>query len=99
EVQMVGRFVEQQNVGRRHELSHQTEPASLATAELRYGRLARLRWIEAESMQHGVNSGRDGVSPLALEPLEVSAVALQRGFVGARPQRLCLLLQRTLETK
>src|SRR6267378_2708298 len=81
EIQMVRRLVEQQDIGRRHELAGQAEAAELATTQRGQRRDAGLGGIELEAVQYGVDARRDGVATLALEALQVFAVP------GQRPRR------------
>src|SRR5207245_1434197 len=78
EIQVIRRLVEQQDVGGRHELAGQAEPAELAAAERGQRRYAGLGGIELEAVQHRVDARRDGVATLALEALQVFAVLGQR---------------------
>src|SRR5947209_17453002 len=78
EIQVIRRLVEQQDVGGRHELAGQAEPAELAAAQRGQRRYAGLGRIELEAVQHCVDAGREGVATLALETLQVFAVLGQR---------------------
>ena len=82
QVEVVGGLVEQQDVGRAHELARQPEAAAFAAAERGdRSRPRRLR-IEAESVEHGVDARGDLVAALALESLEVAPIAIERGLRG-----------------
>ena len=88
EIEVVGGLVEQEHVGRRHELLGQAQPAALAAAQARQGPGARLVGIEAESMQHRVDPGGEGVAALAIEPLEIAVVPGQHlRACSGRPPR------------
>ena len=74
---MVRRLVEQQHIGGRHELAREPDAPALAAAQCVERSGSRLRGIEAESLQHGVDARGDRVAALALEALEVAPVARQ----------------------
>ena len=77
EIEMVRRLVEQQHVGRRHELSREAEAPALAAAQPLERSSARVDWIEPESVEHRIDARRDRVAALALESLEILRVSLE----------------------
>src|SRR5207248_10083278 len=78
EIEVIGRLVEQQDVGGRHELTGQAEPAELAAAQRGERRDAGLGGIKLEAVQQGGDARREGIATLALEALQVFAVPRQR---------------------
>ena len=100
EIEVIGGLVEQEQVGRRHQLAHQPQASALAAAQALERAATRLVGIEAQAVQHRVDPGGHGVAVLPLETLEVAVVARQRllGDAVARlGQRGGLLRQRALE--
>jgi hypothetical protein len=74
QVEMIRRLVEKQDIGSAHQLARQPEPAALSTAQLLERLCSRFLRIKAESLQHRVHSGSEGISPFPVEPLEVAIV-------------------------
>ncbi len=74
EIEVVGGLVEQEDVGRRHQLARQAEAAPLAAAQSVERPEARVVGIEAEPVEHRVDAGGDAVAVLPLEALEVAVV-------------------------
>ncbi len=77
EVEVVGRLVEEQQVGRRRELAGQGHAAALAAAQGGERLGARGVGVEAEAVQDGVHPRRGLVAALVLEAVQVAVVALQ----------------------
>src|SRR6185312_50489 len=94
EIQVVRRFVQEQHVRWTHELSSKTESTSLTTAQMRNELRPRLRWVEAEAMQDGINARRYGIAAFALEPLEVLAVTFERSLTRVVRESLRLPYER-----
>ena len=95
QVEMVRRLVEQEHVGGSDELAHEPEPTAFAAAQLRDGRRASRRWVEAQTVQHRVDARRDRVAAFSFEPLEIRAISRKAGFVLAEP--FCLRDQIALQ--
>ncbi len=87
EVEVVGRLVEEEDVGGGHELAGQRDAAPLATAEGGHQLGARRLGVEAEAVKHGIDARSEGVPAVALEALEIAGVAIERGLgrIGAEP--------------
>src|SRR5947209_4369781 len=97
---MIGWLVEQQDVGGADELTCESEPSTLATAQLSQWLTACLFRIEAESVQHGINPRGERVSVLTLETLQIAVVALEhllRYRLACLRQFLCLLGERPFQ--
>ena len=97
EIEVIGRLVEQQYVGGRHQLARETEAAELAAAQGGERSDAGLRGIEFETVQHRIDACRDGVSPLALEALQVLTVLGEGAGRGVVRQVGRLLHERLLQ--
>jgi hypothetical protein len=76
---MVRGLVEQQYVGRAHELSRNSKPSSLTAAQVREWPRARLDWIESQAMQDRVDSRRECVTALSVESLQIPVVTGKHG--------------------
>ena len=97
EVEVIRGFVEQQDLRGADELSRQAKPSAFTATQRRHRCRPRLLRIETESMEDGIDTGRNRVAALALEPLEVTAITIERRFRRVRAQRRRLLDQRKLE--
>src|SRR5690606_7502924 len=85
EVEVVGRLVEEVDVRGRDELPREADAAALAAAQRCDVPGPRLRGVEAEALEDGVDASGVGVAALTLEALEVAVVAghrLRRRIVG-----------------
>ena len=80
EVEVVGGFVEDVQVGGRGELPCQRHAPALATAQRANARLAGHVWLEAHAHENGIHLRRHLVAAIALEALEVAAVLLHGAF-------------------
>jgi hypothetical protein len=100
QIEVIGRLVQQQNIGSTHQLARQPEPAALSSAQLCEWLGSSFLGIEAKALQHCINSRGEGVSAFAVETLEVAIVSrqhLRRGRFADFGQHICLLRQRALE--
>ena len=71
---MVGRLIEQQNLGAIDELSGESEATSLTTAQLGDLTNSRRIRIESEPVKHSVDPRGQLVATFSLEPFEVAVV-------------------------
>ena len=74
EVEVVGRLVQQQHVGRAHKLARDAEAPSLPATEMRKRPRPRFYRVEPKSMKDRVDSGRESVAAFAVEALEIPVV-------------------------
>ena len=80
EIEVIGRFVEQQDFGRRGELTRQRHaPAFTTTQRTDTGGLGGFR-IKADAHQHGIDLGGHLIAAVAFKALEVAAVLFHRLF-------------------
>ena len=75
EVEVVGGLVQQQHVGRCHELLRQAQAPALPTAQARELPGPRVVRVEPQAVEDGVDARGQRVASLAIEPLEVAVVA------------------------
>src|SRR5690606_17704642 len=87
EVEVVGRLVEQPDVGGRDELPRQTDAAALSAAQSVQPLRARGFRIEAETVQHRVDARAERVAPLALEAVQIAIVPVECGLRRVLRQR------------
>ena len=100
EIEMVRGLVEEEHVGRRHELLRQAEAAALAAAQPGERAGPGLVGIEAQAVEDGVDPGGEGVAALAVEPVEIAVVRgqhLRRAAVARFGQRGRLRRERVLQ--
>ena len=97
QVEVVRRLVQQQHIGRAHELSRQPESPPLPTRQRVDIPRARFTRIEPQAVENGVHPRRDRVSTLALEALQVVAVLSERALTRVRPQCRGLLSECPLQ--
>src|SRR5690606_36398774 len=97
EVEVVGRLVEQPDVGGRDELPRQTGAAALSAAQSVQPLRARGFKIEAENVQHRVDARAERVAALALEAVQLAIVPVECGLRRVLRQRMRLLGERRLE--
>jgi len=97
EIEVIGRLVEQQYVGGRHQLARETEAAELAAAQGGERGDAGPRGIKFQTVQHRIDACRDGVAPFALEPLQVLTVLGEGARRGVVRQVGRLLHERLLQ--
>jgi hypothetical protein len=99
EVEVIRRFVEEQDGRRGDELAGERQAATLTAAESRDGRNARFLRIEPQAIEDGIDARSDGVPTLRLESLEVPAIALEVGLARRFTHAIRLLRDRSLECK
>src|SRR6185295_8735764 len=73
EVEMVRRLIEENEIGWSDQLTNEREASALAATESGDVRSSRLLGIEAQAIQHGIDSRRNRVASLPLESLQVTA--------------------------
>ncbi len=86
EVEMVGRLIEQHYIGRCGELAGQSDPPTLATAQILQRAGLGLFRIEAKSLKHGIYPGMEIVPAHVGEPLLVAAELVQIGLRDVRAE-------------
>jgi hypothetical protein len=74
---VIRRFIEQQNVGRTHELPRQAKSSAFATAQLLQRLGARFFGVEPKTLKHRVHPWGKRVASLAIESLEIPIVPRQ----------------------
>ena len=102
EIEVIGGLVQQEEIGRGHQLAHQPQAAPLAAAQALEPAAPRLVGVEPEPMQHRVDPGCDAVAVLPLKALEIPVVATEHRLghlVAGLSQRDRLLRQRALQVQ
>ena len=100
EVEVIGGLVQQQHVGRRHQLLRQAQAPALPAAQPREVPRPGVVRIEAQAVEYGVDPRGQRVASLAIEPLQVAVVAgehLRGAAVAGLSQLGGLLAERALE--
>ena len=102
EVEVIRRLVEEQDVGRRHELPGESHPPAFASAQRIEAFRPRICRVETKPVQHRIDTGSDLVPTLALESLEVVRVSIEhrgRRRITEFSDASRLLAQRALEVE
>src|SRR4051812_24798987 len=74
QIEMIGGLIEEEHGCSADELSRQSESAPLATTELLEWLRAGLFRVESQTLQHGIDSRRESVAALVVEPLQIPVV-------------------------
>src|ERR1700738_2840632 len=77
EIEVISRFIEQQNVGRAHQLPRQAKSSAFAAAQLLQRLGARFLRIEPKTLKHRVHPWGKRIPSLAIESLEIPVVPRQ----------------------
>jgi hypothetical protein len=100
QVEVIGWFVEKQNIRGTYQLPCQSESSTLSTAQLLDRLSASLFGIKAKTLKHCVHSRSEGISAFPVKTLEIPIVSRQqlwgRGFSDFS-QHSPLFRQRALE--
>jgi hypothetical protein len=97
EVQMVRGLIEQEDVGRCHELTREPDAPAFPSTQLRQRLTPGDGRIEPESLEHGIDARSDRIAALALEPFQVAPVSRQCCPVARFRHGMGLLGERLLE--
>ena len=84
EIEMVGRLVEQHQVGRGSQLGRQADPTLLAPAQRVERPMFRFDRIEREALEHRVDPSPEQVSTRVLKPLLKPAITGEIGLGRGR---------------